>query len=127
MIFSPGSYDITCYQNADLGLLMTFMTPEDPAVCPPALAPVDFTGATAEMMVRPEPNSSAVLLALSSGDGLTLGGTAGTILVSSPASATEELPSGTAAYDIRVTFGDGSVSFMAAGAFLVIRAVTRDG
>lgn len=69
---------------------------------------VDLTGYTAAMKIRARPGSP-VLLSLTSSSGITLGGTAGTILVDITAAQTAALPAGLHVYDLTLTAGTGRI------------------
>ncbi len=71
--------------------------------------PVDLTGWTAHMQVRPAyANQTSVVLAdLTDGSGITLGGTAGTILLELTGTQTAALSFDTAVYDLYLTNPSG--------------------
>jgi hypothetical protein len=73
--------------------------PDDEGVVPL----VDLTGYTAAMKVRATGASSTVLLSLTSGAGITLGGTAGTIRIAITAAQTLTLLDGWQVYDLLLT------------------------
>jgi hypothetical protein len=61
---------------------------------------------------------------LTSGSGIVLGGTAGTIVVEITATQSSAIPSGSYAYDLELTSG-GTVTRLLQGAFNVVGNVTR--
>lgn len=71
--------------------------------------PVDLTGATARLEIREREEGGAVLLALSSGDGISPGAP-GTLVVEISAADTEAFTWTSAWYDLDITFPDGTVS-----------------
>lgn len=71
---SPAKLKFTIYQGATFRKRLTWKGPL------PAQTPIDLTGCTARMQVRPEVESPTVLLELTTANGgITLGGVAGTI------------------------------------------------
>jgi hypothetical protein len=114
-MISPGLYDMTCYQGATFD--KTFSVTE-------AGVALNLTGYTSAMQVRFASDSTATLVSLTSGLGITLGGTAGTILVTIAASASSAIPAGSYAYDLELTSG-GTVTRLLQGAFNVVGNVTR--
>lgn len=89
-------------------------------------APWDFTGYTAAMMVRESFDSELPTLSLSDGDGITLGGAAGTIDVEITATQTEDLAAGSYVYDLEVTSAGGEVTrILPTAPFTVMPGVTR--
>jgi hypothetical protein len=115
-MITPGDYDITAYQGADYDQLFT-VTQGGTAL--------NWTGYTAKMQVREAADSTAYLLNLSNGSGITLGGTAGTILVNISNAQSAAISSGSFAYDLELFAGSGQVTRILQGAFNVIGNVTR--
>jgi hypothetical protein len=115
-MISPGTYDMTCFQGATFD--KTFTVTE-------AGVALNLTGYTSAMQVREAADSTAYLVSLTSGTGITLGGTAGTILVTIGASASSAIPAGSYAYDLELTSGAGVVTRLLQGAFNVVGNVTR--
>jgi hypothetical protein len=114
-MISPGTYDITCWQGATYD--KTFTITE-------AGVALNLTGYTSAMQVRSAADSTATLVSLTSGSGITLGGTAGTIVVAITASQSSAIPAGSYAYDLELTSG-GTVTRLLQGAFNVVGNVTR--
>jgi hypothetical protein len=114
-MISPGTYDMTCFQGATFD--KTFTVTE-------AGVALNLTGYTSAMQVREAADSTAYLVSLTSGTGITLGGTAGTIVVTIGASASSAIPAGSYAYDLELTSG-GTVTRLLQGAFNVVGNVTR--
>jgi len=86
--------------------------------------PVNLTGYTAKMQVRPIPGSTDLVLELSTSNGrITLGGSAGTVTLSVPA-ANMNFSAGEYAYDLELTSGAGAVTRLVMGAFLMRGEVT---
>ena len=89
--------------------------------------PIDLTGCAARMQVRPEVESSTVLLELTTANGgITLGGVAGTIelFVSDDASTLFTWSAGV--WDLEIEFPSGDVTRLAQGTVSVSPEVTRD-
>jgi len=86
-------------------------------------SPVNLTGYTARMQVRDRPESNAVVL--NATPYITLGGTAGDVAISIPASISEDLPAGRFTYDLELVQGD-YVTALIKGPFVVRAEVTRD-
>jgi len=112
-----GKYDITIEQGATFTLSMTVKKNG---------SPVDLTGYTARMQARPHAGSSAVYLDLSSVNKITLGGPAGTIVISLTAAETAALPTGTFVYDLELISPLGVTTRLLAGRVVVSAEVTRD-
>jgi hypothetical protein len=97
--------------------------PSDPAGQTPG-TPVDLTGCSAEMVIE-SLYSVAPVYTLNSGQAtanggtLTLGGTAGTVLINIPPTDTDLLANGM--YALRITFADGSVQTFAEGSVFLDR------
>ena len=106
---------MTCFQGATFD--KTFTVTE-------AGVALNLTGYTSAMQVREAADSTAYLVSLTSGTGITLGGTAGTIVVTIGASASSAIPAGSYAYDLELTSG-GTVTRLLQGAFNVVGNVTR--
>ena len=86
--------------------------------------PWNLTGWTARMQIRPFIASSKVLKSLTSSDGITLGGSAGTFSITISAADMAAMPSGTHRYDLE--FDSGSRVYpILEGAFVVDPEVTR--
>jgi hypothetical protein len=105
-MINPGTYNITAYQGADWDRTFT-ITQGGTAL--------NLTGYTSRMQVREAADSTAYLLSLSSGTGITLGGTAGTIAVDA----------GSYAYDLEIISGASVVTRLLEGGFTVSGNVTR--
>jgi hypothetical protein len=114
-MFSPATYNITAYQGATYDLSLTYSI---------GGTAVNLTGYTAAMQVRENPNSSTTILSLTSGSGITLGGTAGTIEVSVSASTMGSASPGFYAYDLELTSGS-QVTRLIQGKFAIQAEVTK--
>ncbi len=89
-------YNFAVKQGADYRLTVTWKNPDG--------TPVNLTGRTAKMQLRVQPASDA-LLTLTSGAGLTLGGTAGTVGIVITAAQGLTLPLEPVLYDLLIING----------------------
>jgi hypothetical protein len=86
-----GEYDITIEQGSGFTLPLRYEAPEG--------TPVDFTGSTARMHVRPKFGSPTVLIELTDDDGIELGDD-GTIVLTRSADITAALKFSSGVYDL---------------------------
>ena len=115
---SPGRLDMDCYQGASFDYTLTWQT---------GGTPVNLSGYTARMQVRDTYDGGSAVVSLTSGTGITLGGTAGTILVALTATQTAAIdatPSGQYVYDLELVNG-ATVTRLVEGTFIVSPEVTR--
>ena len=115
---TPAKLKLTIYQGATFRKRLMWRAPSK--------APIDLTGCTARMQVRPEVESSTVLLELTTANGgITLGGVAGTIelFVSDDASTLFTWTAGV--WDLEIEFPGGDVRRLAQGSISVSPEVTR--
>ena len=117
-----GTYRINCDQGATFERSLTIY---QPAVLGASAVPVDLTGYSARMQVRPETESSEVLVELTTENGrLTLGGAAGTIVMEIEADVTETFDND-GVYDLEIYNTDGKVYRVIKGRFVIQPEVTR--
>lgn len=116
MSTTPGAYNIGIYQNATLNLVFIWSTGVCCTTSPPPVGqsptPVDLTGYTATMQFRTF--YTGPLLFDASSD-ITLGGVAGTITLTIPATITSTFTWGTGVYDLLMTDSSGNVTPLLAG------------
>jgi hypothetical protein len=115
---APGRLDMTCYQGASFDYTLTWLS---------AGSAVNLTGYTGRMQVRDGFDGGSAIVNLTSGTGITLGGTAGTILVELTATQTAAIdatPSGQYVYDLELVSG-ATVTRLVEGNFLMSPEVTR--
>jgi len=127
----PGNYPIVIYQGqtytqiiiwtAGPGLAGAYPNQTPPVGSTPI--PVDLTGYTATMQFRPYQSPSAPLYYDASGD-IILGGTAGTISLSIPSTATEDFTWFSAYYDLFLTSSQGVETPLLAGTVTIQPAVS---
>jgi hypothetical protein len=115
-MINPGTYNVVAYQGADWD--RTFTVTQGGSA-------LNLSGYTAAMQVREAADSTAFLLSLSNGSGITLGGTAGTIAVAITAAQSSAVNAGSYAYDLELTSSGGQVTRLLQGGFTVSGNVTR--
>ena len=115
-MITPGDYDITAYQGADYDQSFTVSQ---------GGTALNWTGYTAKMQVREAADSTAYLLSLANGSGITLGGTAGTILVNISNAQSSAISAGSYAYDLELISGSSAITRILQGAFNMVGNVTR--
>jgi hypothetical protein len=112
-----GVYKIVCDQGATFERLLTIEQANG--------NPMNLTGYTARMQVRPEIESGDVLVELTtSNGGLVLGGAAGTIAMSLSPAITATIDRD-GFYDLEIISSGGAVHRVLRGRFVVNLEVTR--
>lgn len=86
---------------------------------------VNLTGYTARMQARESHTAASTVLNLTSGSGITLGGTAGTIAISVSATTTAAITQSQLVYDLELVAGDGTVTRLVEGVITLTPEVTR--
>lgn len=114
-MISPANYNITTYQGATFDLNMTWAV---------GGTVVNLTNYTAAMQVRENASSSATILNLTSGSGITLGGTAGTIAINVSATAMASAIPGFYVYDLELNSG-ATTTRLLQGKFTIEAEVTK--
>lgn len=114
-MINPANYNITAYQGATFKLNMTYSV---------GGTAVNLTNYTAAMQVRENAGATATVLNLSTGSGITLGGTAGTIEIIASANTMGSATPGFYAYDLELNSG-GEVTRLLQGQFNIEAGVTR--
>lgn len=87
--------------------------------------PMDLTGMTARMQIRPKVTEATVLLELTDTHGITLGGDTGVASLRIEAAETTTLDFKTAVYDLELEAVDGTVSRILQGVVTLSPEVTR--
>jgi Ethanolamine utilization protein EutJ (predicted chaperonin) len=113
---APANLDLFCWQGANFDYDLTWRTNG---------TAVNLTGYSARMQVRTSYDSPTVILGLTSGSGITLGGTAGSIILEASATTTAGVPSGQYVYDLELITGGGYVTRLLEGNFTIDPEVTR--
>lgn len=85
---------------------------------------VSLTGYTAKLQVRRTATHPDVLVELTHSAGLTLGGAAGTIVITISAATTAAIEAGKWVYDLQLTSGASAVKYLLSGRFQVIETTT---
>ena len=114
-MINPAKYNITSYQGATYNLSMNW------AIGGTA---VNLTNYTAAMQVRTNPSDGTAVLSMSNGSGITLGGTAGTIIVNVSASTMGSATPWNYVYDLELNSGS-QVTRLIQGAFVIQPEVTK--
>lgn len=110
-------YDISTEQGSSLSRVVTYTDASG--------NPVNLTGYTARMQVRPRASSGYAYLTFTSpSGGITLGGTTGTITILVDGSVTSAVPAGRYVYDLEVVNGS-YVDKVMGGDFVLSAEVTR--
>ena len=87
--------------------------------------PVNLTGYSAKLQVRPKPGDSATaLLELTHSSGIAINAAAGTLLVTITPAQSVALGAGRFAYDLQITSAGGIVTTLVGGVLLVHPEVT---
>lgn len=117
---TPGRYNLTIIKGGDLDRTWT--------VRDTAGALVNLTGYTARMMVRSPNHDGAVVISLTDGgaaNGITLGGSAGTVRIQRTAAMTSAYTFLRGVFDIEVVDAGGLVTRILEGDVLASPEVTR--
>lgn len=114
-MINPGRYNITAYQGATYDLNMTWSI---------GGTAVNLTNYTAAMQVRAGASADTAIISLTSGSGIVLGGTAGTIAVTIPAATMGSASPGSYVYDLELNSG-GTITRLMQGSFNIEAEVTR--
>lgn len=116
---TPGKLDLELWQGASWDYTLTWST---------GGTVVNLTNYTARMQVRDSYDASDVIFARTSGSGITLGGTAGTIYLEANAVETAALPSrpdGAYIYDLELVSAGTVVTRLLQGSFTIYPEVTK--
>lgn len=112
-----GTYNIIADQGATLSRVITWKDSSG--------VPVNLTGYTARMQIRPTLDSTTVTLELTTANSrITLGGATGTITLNAD-STVMNMSAGAYVYDLEVISGGGAVTRIVMGSFVVRGEVTR--
>lgn len=114
---TAGVYDIVCEQGATFRRTFTWTDENE--------QPIDLTGCSARMQVRPTHSSTTTWLNLSSPTAITLTPLAGQITVVITAAQSAALPVKRGVYDLEVVLSNGDVQRLLQGSFTVSPEVTR--
>ena len=114
---AAGIYDILIEQGATFTMNATWKDSND--------APINLSGYSARMQIRETFDSTATLVSLASGSGITLGGTLGTIAVTIADTVTKDLPVRGCVYDLELVSSGGVVTRLLQGSVTISPEVTR--
>ena len=114
-MINPGFSDLDCPQGATFTKRFTLLLEN---------VPVNLSGYSARLQVRESYDSLTPVVSLTSGSGITLGGTAGTIDVSVSATVTAGIPAAQYVYDLELQTG-ASVDRWLQGSWVVSPEVSR--
>ena len=115
---SAGTYDFYIEQGATYQLVVTWKQPDG--------TPVDLTGYSARMQFRKTKTSTTVLFSGTTANGvISLGGAAGTVSITIPATSTDDFTFGCGVYDLELESAGGIVTRLIEGDVEVSKEVTR--
>jgi hypothetical protein len=112
---TPGKANFLCPQGSTFTRTLTYKIDD---------SPVDLTGYEARLQVREYHYSDDFVVNLTDNDGITLGGSAGTIDIVIDATTTQDLVPGSYVYDLELVVGS-TVTRLVEGKFTVTPEVTR--
>jgi hypothetical protein len=110
----PGRANFSAQTNQDFDYTLTWSVNDEP---------VDLTNAAALMQLRDEPDTPAVLT-LTESDGITLGGSAGTIRIRIEDTQFADLEAGVYDYDLLISLSNDEVPLIR-GTFTLTLGVSR--
>lgn len=113
---APATLNLVCYQGASFDYSLTWRTNG---------TAVNLTGYSARMQVRESYDSGTAVVSITSGTGITLGGTAGSIILELTPTTTAGVASGQYVYDLELMTSGGYVTRLLEGNFTVDPEVTR--
>jgi hypothetical protein len=116
MSLTPGRINFLCPQGSTFNKTITYKIEN---------VPVNLTGYSSRLQVRETHYDTATIVSLINGNGITLGGSAGTINMLISASATAAFAPGNWVYDLEVQSANGTVDRLIEGSFIVSPEVTR--
>lgn len=111
------NYNTTIDQGADW--YITFVYQDSTGT------PINITGYTAALQLRSEPSDLTSALSLTSGSGITITGSTGTLAVHATAVQTGAIVAGYYYYDLEITSGTAIVTRLVQGQIQVTAQVTR--
>ena len=113
---AAGIYNISTEQGDTFTLQFTIDTDG---------TPLNLTGYTAEMQVRPFTESTTKILDLTSPAGITLGGASGNVSINVSAATMAAATAGRHVYDFNIISSGGVVTKILKGRFTIIPEVTQ--
>ena len=116
------SYDLQINQYANFGITFVWLTTPNPGIVGAQPTPVDLTGYTAMMQIKPSPRTNTIFYDAS--ENIVLGGTSGTVALNIPGSATGGFTWWQGVYDILLISALGVVTRFLQGSVSVSPGVT---
>jgi hypothetical protein len=116
----PASLNLSMYQGASFDYNLVWNTTQGTVT-----SPVNLTNWSARMQMRTSYNATDTALSLTSGTGITLGGTAGSILIEATATQTAAIEAGPYVYDLELVSPASVVTRLVEGTIIVDPEVTR--
>jgi hypothetical protein len=114
---TPGRYNFTCPQGSTFQSTITYKIDD---------VPVNLSGYSSRLQVRENHDATDYIVYLtSSGNGLTMGGSAGTIGIFISADTTSSFIDGDHVYDLEIVSPSNIVNRLIEGRFNVTPEVTR--
>lgn len=107
-------FDIKTYAQESLDLSLTYYADSE------GTTPVNLTGYSAAMRIMDKPNGT-VIATLTHSAGITLGGSAGTVVVSRTPNQVQAWAIDKGAYDLVVTSGSGKAEMLIHGVIEVVK------
>ena len=115
---SAGTYDFYIEQGATFLKTITWKDSSGTAI--------NLTGYIARMQFRRNKSSTTVLFSATTANGIiTLGGSAGTIVINIPATSTDDFSFSEAVYDLELESSGGIVTRLIEGSVELSKEVTR--
>lgn len=111
---SPEQFDIKTYAQESLKVSLTYYSDSE------GTTPVNLTGYSAAMRIMDKPNGT-VIATLTHSAGITLGGSAGTIVVSRTPNQVQAWAIDKGAYDLVLTSGSGEADLLLHGSLEVVK------
>lgn len=106
-------FDIKCYKNDTLSLNFEMKVND---------VPLDLTGSTIRLQVRPSAGSNTLTLSLTAGNGINITGTDSNIVTINKLIT---IAAGDYVYDLEIQFANGEVKTYVQGAFKVTEDITK--
>jgi hypothetical protein len=111
------TYDIATEQGSNYGSVVTYEDDNGNLV--------NLTGYTARMQVRTYAGAAVPALSLATSSGITMGGVAGTVTISIPATTLSAVRAGSYVYDLEIQSPSAVVTKLLSGKFTIEQEVTR--
>jgi len=111
-------FPITLYTNADYTLSGTWKNKSNNT-------PINISGYSAKFQIRENADDDTALVSLTQSSGITLGGSAGTFVVTIPKATIAGLTIERGVYDLVLTSGAGVSTVLVRGEVAVVKGVSR--